>query len=91
MTYRPWTVTHDHRSVSRVPDLLTRFGLAVRAARQERGWAQEQLSEAAGLDRTYISGLERGQRNPTLTTQERIAAALDRPLSQLVKTAEEMQ
>jgi transcriptional regulator with XRE-family HTH domain len=74
-----------------VSDLVARFGLAVRAARRERGWAQEELSEAAGLDRTYISGLERGQRNPTLTTQERIAAALGCSLAALVKAAEEMQ
>jgi len=74
-----------------VSDLVTRFGLAVRAARRERGWAQEELSEAAGLDRTYISGLERGQRNPTLTTQERIAAALGSSLADLVKAAEEME
>lgn len=72
-------------------DLVARFGLAVRAARREHGWAQEQLSEAAGLDRTYVSGLERGQRNPTLTTQERIAAALGCTLWQLVKAAEEME
>lgn len=78
-------------SVRGVPDSLKRFGLAVRAARRECGWAQEQLSEAAGLDRTYISGLERGQRNPTLTTQCRIATALGRPLSELIKAAEEMQ
>jgi transcriptional regulator with XRE-family HTH domain len=74
-----------------VPDLLARFGLAVRAARRERGWAQEQLSEAAGLDRTYVSGLERGQRNPSLRTQERIASALGRSLSDLIRAAEEMQ
>jgi transcriptional regulator with XRE-family HTH domain len=74
-----------------VPDLVARFGLAVRAARRQRGWAQEQLSAAAGLDRTYVSGLERGQRNPTLATLERIAVALDRPLSELIKAAEEMQ
>jgi transcriptional regulator with XRE-family HTH domain len=74
-----------------VPDLLARFGLAVRAARLERGWAQEDLSAAAGLDRTYVSGLERGQRNPSLKTQERIAVALDRALSELIRAAEEMQ
>jgi transcriptional regulator with XRE-family HTH domain len=74
-----------------VSDLVSRFGLAVRAARREHGWAQEQLSEAAGLDRTYISGLERGQRNPTLTTQERIAMALGCSLADLIRTAEEMQ
>jgi transcriptional regulator with XRE-family HTH domain len=74
-----------------VSDLVARFGLAVRAARRERGWAQEQLSEAAGLDRTYVSGLERGQRNPTLTTQERVAVALGRALWELIKAAEEME
>lgn len=72
-------------------DLVTRFGLAVRAARRARGWAQEELSAAAGLDRTYISGLERGQRNPTLTTQERIAEALGCSLTDLLRAAEEME
>lgn len=70
--------------------LVFRFGLAVRAARTEQGWAQERLSEMAGLDRTYVSGLERGRRNPTLTTQERIADALGRPLHELIRSAEEM-
>jgi transcriptional regulator with XRE-family HTH domain len=74
-----------------VSDLVARFGLAVQAARREHGWAQEQLSEAAGLDRTYISGLERGHRNPTLSTQERIAVALGCPLADLIRAAEEMQ
>lgn len=72
-------------------DLVTRFGLAVQAARRERGWAQDELSEASGLERTYISGLERGRRNPTLATLERIAAALGRPLADLIRAAEEMQ
>lgn len=72
-------------------DLVSHFGLAVRAARREHGWLQEQLSEVTGLDRTYVSGLERGLRNPTLTTQERIADALGRPLHELVRTAEEMR
>jgi len=74
-----------------VSDLVKRFGLAVRAARREHGWAQEELSEAARLDRTYISGLERGRRNPTLSTLERIAAALGCPLADLIRAAEEMQ
>jgi transcriptional regulator with XRE-family HTH domain len=70
--------------------LQARFGLAVRAVRLQRAWGQEQLSDAAGLDRTYISGLERGKRNPTIATQERIARALQMPLYELVKAAEEM-
>ena len=64
------------------------FGLAVRKIRMEQGMSQEQLAGAAGLDRTYVSGLERGRRNPTLTTQERLAAALNTPLSELVAVAE---
>jgi transcriptional regulator with XRE-family HTH domain len=46
------------------------------------------LAAEAGLDRTYISGLERGVRNPALSTQERIAAALGVTVQELVAQAE---
>jgi transcriptional regulator with XRE-family HTH domain len=65
------------------------FGLTIRAARRHREWSQERLSEEAGLDRTYVSSLESGRRNPTLTTQARLAAALDTPLHELIRLAEE--
>jgi transcriptional regulator with XRE-family HTH domain len=71
-----------------MPDLRASFGLAVRAARERRQWSQERLSEEAGLDRTYVSSLERGRRNPTLITQERLAHALATPLHELIKEAE---
>jgi transcriptional regulator with XRE-family HTH domain len=71
-----------------VSELRRAFGEAVRLVRKGRGWSQEQLAEAAGLDRTYISGLERGTRNPALSTQERIAAALGVTLHELLKQAE---
>jgi transcriptional regulator with XRE-family HTH domain len=71
-----------------VPDLRSAFGLAIRAARERRGWSQEQLADAAGLDRTYVSSLERGLRNPTLITQERLAQALGTPLHELIRAAE---
>ena len=45
--------------------------------RKERGWSQEALADEAGLDRTYISGIERVVKNPTVTVVERIALALD--------------
>lgn len=44
--------------------------------RKERSWSQEALADEAGLDRTYISGIERVVRNPTVTVIERIASAL---------------
>lgn len=76
-----------------MPDLNMRvaFGLVVRRARCEKGLSQEALASAAGLDRTYVSSLERGRRNPTLTTQSKLAATLGIPLSTLLAEAEEMQ
>lgn len=65
------------------------LGLTVRRLRQEAGLSQEALADAAGLDRAYISGLERGRRNPTLASLTRIATALGVPLHDLMKEAEE--
>lgn len=71
-----------------VDDFRKAFGVAVRQVREDRGVSQERLSDLAGLDRTYISGLERGTRNPTLVTQRHIADALGVDLSSLVALAE---
>lgn len=67
-----------------------RFGLVVRRARMAAGLSQEGLAMLAGLDRTYVSSLERGKRNPTLATLERLASALGRSLSSLLHEAEQM-
>lgn len=53
------------------------FGQAIRGIRNRRGVSQESLALQCGLDRTYISGIERGTRNPSLTNILKIAAALD--------------
>jgi transcriptional regulator with XRE-family HTH domain len=52
------------------------FGEAIRDLRKQRGMSQEGLALACELDRTYISGIERGTRNPSLTNIFKIAAAL---------------
>ncbi|MGZ9841228.1 helix-turn-helix domain-containing protein [Tsukamurella ocularis] len=62
----------------------------VRRSRVQAGLSQEGLAAVAGLDRTYVSSLERGRRNPTLATQRRIADALGIRLSSLVRDAEEL-
>ena len=60
-----------------MPDALhLAFGERVRAARRSAGISQEKLGELAGLHRTYIGHVERGEVNPTLTSITRIAGAL---------------
>jgi transcriptional regulator with XRE-family HTH domain len=64
-------------------DILTRFGRRVRALRTARGQSQEAFAEACGIDRTYISGIERGRRNVGLKNIAVIANALGVTLSEL--------
>ena len=58
-------------------DIRGRVGLNVRKYRSERAFSQEELAFECGLHRTYISGVERGVRNPTVVVLEKIAKALD--------------
>lgn len=53
------------------------FGERLRELRQERGLSQEGFAHHVGLDRTYVSGLERGRRNPTLDVIVKLAEALE--------------
>lgn len=58
------------------PDILSLFGTKVRELRTARGLSQETLADKCGLDRTYISGIERGRRNVALRNIGAIAKAL---------------
>jgi ribosome-binding protein aMBF1 (putative translation factor) len=55
---------------------VARFGAKVRAARQARGWTQEELAERSGMAAVQISRVERGVREVRLTTLLRLARAL---------------
>jgi transcriptional regulator with XRE-family HTH domain len=66
-------------------DIAKRFGARIRELREQQGLSQESLAERAGLDRTYVSGVERGVRNPTLSTIHRLAAGLSLPVVTLFK------
>jgi transcriptional regulator with XRE-family HTH domain len=61
------------------------FGRRVRATRHERRVSQEKLGELAGLHRTYVGHLERGEVNPSLWNVIRIAAALEVDPAELVR------
>lgn len=56
--------------------VLREFGRRVRAARKAYGWTQEDLAAEAGVDRTYVGGVERGERNLGLLNLNRLAVAL---------------
>lgn len=60
-----------------------KLGKRVRELRQEANLTQEKLSELTGLDRTYISGIERGVRNPSLRNIEKIAKSLEVKVSNI--------
>jgi transcriptional regulator with XRE-family HTH domain len=65
-------------------DVRQRLAVNMKRLRKERGWSQEALADEAKLDRTYISGIERIVRNPTVTVVERIGRALACKLGDLL-------
>lgn len=65
-------------------DIRKRVGENVRRLRTEAGLSQEQFAFEADMHRTYVSGVERGLRNPTVTVLERMAKALKVKPEQLI-------
>jgi transcriptional regulator with XRE-family HTH domain len=64
--------------------LLAGFGRRVRDARQAAGMTQEDLAVACGVERSYLSVLERGGRDPRLSTVARLARSLNLPPGDLL-------
>ncbi|MGE0774635.1 MAG: helix-turn-helix domain-containing protein [Sphingomonadaceae bacterium] len=54
-------------------DIRKRLGNTVRRLRTDKGWSQEDYADRAGIHRTYVSDIERGARNPTITVVEKLA------------------
>ena len=66
-------------------DIRTRFGTRVRELRTERGLSQAAFAAECGLDRTYLGGIERGERNVALCNIEAIAKAFGLTISKLTE------
>ncbi|OJW07452.1 MAG: transcriptional regulator [Planctomycetales bacterium 71-10] len=64
-------------------DIRKRFGVRVRQLRSERGLSQEAFADQAGLHRTYIGAIERGEQNLSLQNIQRLAATLEISLAEL--------
>ncbi len=65
-------------------DVCVHFGEKLRKIRLDLGYSQEELSFKAGLHRTYISSIERGKRNISITNIKKLADALDLKMKELV-------
>jgi transcriptional regulator with XRE-family HTH domain len=64
-------------------DIRKRFGARVRQLRTDRGWSQEAFADRAGLHRTYVGSVERGEQNLSLVNIEKVAATLGVSLAEL--------
>ena len=69
-------------------DPVKAFGLVVRELRQSLNWSQEVLAEETGLDRTFISQLETGRKQPSLLTIFRLARSFEVESSDLLRKVE---
>jgi transcriptional regulator with XRE-family HTH domain len=67
-------------------DVRIRFGKALRRRRDRLGVSQEEFADLCGLDRTYVGGIERGERNVSLVNLEKLAKGLKIPLSELFRS-----
>ena len=66
-------------------DIRGRLARNVKRRREDLGWSQEELADESGLHRTYVSGIERKIRNPTIEIVERLAKALKVTASALLE------
>ena len=66
-------------------DIRVRLGNRIRALRQERGWTQVEMAEMLGVDRSYLSEIETGKKDPSLRVLKTIADGFGLSLSQLLR------
>jgi transcriptional regulator with XRE-family HTH domain len=89
VTVSPWSTSHT-KAYDFTVNLAKHFGQAVRQHRELVRLSQEDLADRAKVDRTYVSGIERGKRNPTLDVLQRLSTALGVDLDVIFATAREI-
>jgi ribosome-binding protein aMBF1 (putative translation factor) len=85
-TYSLWTNSHPKTKFQGMTesDLLILLGARIRALRKARGLSQEAFAAECGLDRTYVGGIERGERNVAIRNLALIAKGLGISMSELL-------
>ena len=73
------------RKLPKKSELLVAFGEIIRDLRKEKELSQEELADKAGLHRTYIGMIERGEKNITLENINKLSKALQTPLHEIFK------
>jgi DNA-binding XRE family transcriptional regulator len=86
VNFRPLGMPRPSPSHAKDP-VLVAFGMAVRATRAKLGVSQEELAHLAGVDRSYMSSIERGEQNTGLMSIARIAAAMGVSVAELMLDA----
>lgn len=66
-------------------DIRARLGKRVSSLRRKHGWTQVEMAEALGIDRSYLSEIETGKKDPSLTVLKTLADGLELTLSQLLR------
>ncbi|HXF30229.1 MAG TPA: helix-turn-helix transcriptional regulator [Solirubrobacterales bacterium] len=85
------TAPPEHSSARRESPTGEQFGRVVRQIRVEREMSLQTLGKAAGLHWTYLSGIERGRRNPSLRVLAAIAGSFELSTAELIRQAEQLR
>jgi len=78
------------KSDTPIPPIVTALATVLREARHEADLTQGKLAERAGISMRYVALLEKGEYQPSITVLHGVATALDMPLSELIRRAEEV-
>lgn len=72
-------------------DLLKLVGARIRALRKDKGWSQERLAELAELNASYVGKIERGEKNVTFKSLEKVSASLGITIEELFQNIQTLE